>query len=157
MIALTNYPIIEWDDRANAGAGIIRVPYLDIDEIVAEIKDMDPPAFALLSPYKGDDQAFNARSASVLWDRLPTWDVLMPVATSNRISMQGFVTATLKSGFKKLVVPHRYGYNSQYRFDSLMQFLHGIYDDETWIHVAGGAPEIPDHWMGIWSWSEEEL
>lgn len=157
MIALTNLPIIEWDDRANASGGILRVPYKDIDEIVADIKDTTTQAYALLAPYRGDDQAFNARSASVLWDRLPDREVLMPIATSSRISLQQFVTATLKSGFKKLVVPHRYGYNRQYRFDTLMQFLHGIYDDETWIHVAGGAPEIPDHWMGIWSWSEEEL
>lgn len=155
VIALTNLPIIEWDDRAVAEGGIIRVPYEDIDEIVVDLKAVTKSP--LLAPYRDDDQAFNARSASVLWDRLPDWDVLMPIATSSRISLQQFVTATLKSGFKKLVVPHRYGYNRQYRFDSLMQFLHGIYDDETWIHVAGGAPEIPDHWMGIWSWSEEEL
>jgi len=157
MISLTQYPLIDWDDQDKV-RGILRVPYKDIDEIVAEIMDTDfPHYFALLAPYKGDDQAFNARSASVLQDRLPNWDVLMPIATSSRISLQQFVTAMLKAGFKKLVVPYRYGYNQQYRFDSLMQFLHGIYDDDTWIHVAGGKPLILDQWKGIWSWSEEEL
>ncbi len=157
MIALTNLPIIEWNDRDDAdGTQMLRVPYDDIDEIVASIRDLCV-ILPILSPLRSDDQAFNARSASVLWDRLPDWDVLMPIATSSRISLQQFVTATLKSGFKKLVVPYRYGYNRQYRFDSLMQFLHGIYDDETWFHVAGGKPEIPDQWPGIWSWSEEEL
>jgi len=157
MICLTNIPIVEWDDREQDGTALIRVPYMDIEEIVTEVGKLSPAPYGLISPYKGDDQAFNARSASVIWGRLPSYDVLMPVATSSRTAMQAFVTATLKAGFKKLVVPYRYGYNQTHRFDQLMQFLHGSYDDETWFHVAGGAPELPDHWPGIWSWSEEEL
>jgi hypothetical protein len=161
VIALMNIPIIEWDDMdENSEGKMVRVPYIDIDEVTTELRDREAEYGVkpfLLSPYKGDDQAFNARSASVLWHRLPDWDVFMPIATSSRISLQDFVTATLKAGFQKLVVPYRYGYNGQYRFDQLMQFLHGVYDEETWFHVAGGAPELPDHWPGIWSWSEEEL
>jgi len=159
VICLTNIPIRDWDEANWQDDRVfLRVPYKDIDETVAEVKDTFAPGnIYLLAPYKDNDQAFNARAASVLWDRLPDYDVFLPIATSNRIELQQFVTATLKAGFKKLVVPHRYGHNRQYRFDILMQFLHGIYDDETWIHVAGGAPELPDHWMGIWSWSEEEL
>lgn len=158
MICLTKIPITEWDDvDTQDGTSIIRVPYKDIDEIVAQVKDFQVPPYALLAPYRGDDQSFNARSASVLWDRLPEDNVLMPIATSSRRELVQFVTASLKAGFKKLVVPYRYGYNRQYRFDMLMEFLHGIYDDSTWIHVAGGAPELPEHWAGIWSWSEEEL
>lgn len=157
MICLTNIPMAQWDDRERVEEGhILRVPYLDIDEVVSEIKALKEKP-VLLAPYKDDDPAFNARSASVLWDRLPNYDVFMPVATSSRISLQQFVRAALKAGQKKLAVPYRYGHNGQYRFDQLMQFLHGIYDESTWFHVAGGAPELPDHWPGIWSWSEEGL
>lgn len=155
MIALTNTPIVSWDDFPYK-PGIIRVPYLDIDEIVEALKD-EPAERPLLAPYRPNDPSFNARAASVLWDRFPTRSVLMPVAVSDRISLQGFVSAALKSGFRNIAVPYRYGHKNQYRFDTLMQFLHGIYDDSTWFHVAGGAPEIPDGWEGIWSWSEEEL
>ncbi|MEE8113845.1 MAG: hypothetical protein V3T23_05770, partial [Nitrososphaerales archaeon] len=88
MIALTNLPIIEWNDRDDAdGTQMLRVPYDDIDEIVASIRDLGV-ILPILAPYRSDDQAFNARSASVLWDRLPDWDVLMPIATNSRISLQ---------------------------------------------------------------------
>jgi len=159
MIALQNIELVDWEDTGHWEDGMmLRVPYLDIEEIVEKVKDTwHPSDVFLLAPYKADDPSFNARSASVLWDRLPQYSVFMPVATSNRIAMQDFVVAALKAGQRKLVVPYRYGYNRQYRFDQLMQFLHGTYDESTWIHVAGGAPELPDHWPGIWSWSEEEL
>ena len=116
MISLIKLPIIEWDDRDTEELGIIRVPYQDIDTIVSDLKD-GPIKSPLLAPYKSDNQAFNARSASVLHDRMPNWDVLMPIATSSRISLQQFITTILKAGFKKLVVPYSYGYNQQYRFD----------------------------------------
>ncbi len=155
---MKNIPILEWDDRDDTeGEAIMRVPYKDIDEIVEEVHALEVPPYGLLSPYKGDNQSFNARSASMLWDRLPSLDIFMPIATSNRVSLPDFVTATLKAGFQKLVVPYTYGYNGQYKFDSMMQFLHGVYDNETWFHVAGGEPTIPEHWKGIWTWSEETL
>ena len=162
MRDVIHIPIFEWDDpdAHTKKVGMVRVPYMPIDEIVEELRILADDRGVmpdLLAPYRADDQPFNARNASVLSDRLPAYNVFMPISTSSRITLQDFVKATLKSGFNKLVVPYAYGYNGQYRFDSLMQFLHGIYDETTWFHVAGGRPEIPDSWSGVWSWSEEEL
>lgn len=161
MIALQQIPIMEWDDLSpDADGHMLRVPYIDIDEVVSELREIENEFGSmpfLIPPYRENDPTFNARSAAVLWDRLPTYDVFMPVAMEERIKLQDFVVASIKSGYKKFVVPYRYGYNRKYRLEDMMQFLHGRYDDSVWFHVAGGAPEIPDGWDGKWSWSMEEL
>jgi hypothetical protein len=157
VIGLFKFPILKWEDRLEADSkhAMIRVPYKDMDEIVEELSDLGP-YMNLLPPYK-EDAKFNARTGSVLWDKFPKATIFMPVPTANRKLLEDFVTMSIKEGWRAFAVPERYGYNQKYRFDQLLQFLHGSLTDDMWFHVAGGPPELPEDIQGKWSWSEEVL
>jgi len=157
VISLSHLPIVEWDDEEKTAGAIVRVPYIDIEDIVRDL-EKEEVKHPLLSPYKENDPAFNARAASVLQSRLPEWDILMPIATSSRIQTGQFIKAAIDAGQNKFAVPLKYGYYKQYLITQLLHFLpSNILGSSTWFHVAGGEPELPDHWPGIWTWSEEEL